>query len=319
MKKIKTRHGFLFRKIIALGRVIKKKPKIYNLNDEEVLEHSIIISNHSAASGPLTLSLFFPKFFVPWGTHEMTENYVNRWKYLYHIFYQQKIGYGKVKAFILATLFAIISKLLYNGMQLIPTYTDLRFKQTIESSLNHLEKNNSILVFPEDSAFGYHEKLTKYNAGFVYLSEKYYQKHGIDLPIYPIYYHKVLGSLIIGKKEYIKPLLDKGMNRYEIANYFKDLTNELADKLFSLERSKEGYSERKIFKGRLLNKLKNIREKHLDLSLSDFKISQKEESDYMLLKTRKQIMKQLMGKNDLILAESTGEQNINLKIRYFRR
>ena len=147
MKKLKTKHGFIFSPATKIAKLFKKKPKIYNLNDEE-LEKGIIASNHSAASGPLTLSLYFPVFFVPWGTHEMTENYKNRWNYLYHIFYTQKLGYGKFKSFILATLFGVISKMLYNGMQLIPTYSDINLKHTINLSIAHLEKGNSILIFP---------------------------------------------------------------------------------------------------------------------------------------------------------------------------
>ena len=235
MRKIRTSYGPIFKPVLKIARLFKKKPRIYNLNEEE-LEHGIIVSNHSAASGPLTLALYFPVFFVPWGTHEMTENYINRWKYLYHIFYQQKLGYKKVKSYILATLFGIISKMLYNGMQLIPTYQDMRLTTTIKRSIAQLKAGNRVLIFPEDSNTGYHEKLIKYNPGFVFLSERYYKEENIDLPVYPIYYHKKIGALIIGKKEYINKLKEEhGFDRDEVAKYFKDITNKLADKLFELE------------------------------------------------------------------------------------
>lgn len=236
MYKTKNKHGFFFSIVKKIAMIFKKKPKIYNLNDEDDFEKGIIISNHSAASGPLTLSLYFPTFFVPWGTHEMTENYKNRWNYLYHIFYQKKLGYNKFKSFVIATLFAIISKMLYKGMQLIPTYTDMRYKNTINISINHLEAGNSVLIFPEDSDDGYLEKPTRYNNGFVYLHQKYYEKFNIDLPIYPIYFHKRLNALIVGKKEYIKDKLLNN-NRHYVANHFKDVTANLADELFRLEKN----------------------------------------------------------------------------------
>lgn len=232
MSNIRTEPGPIFKHVIKSVRLFKKRPKIYNLNDEEEMEKGIIISNHSAASGPMTLALYFPSFFVPWGTHGMTENYFKRWKYLYHIFYQQKIGYGKFRSFILATLFGIVSKRLYVGMQLIPTYGDMRLANTIKLSVNHLKAGNSVLIFPEDSDTGYHEKLIKYNQGFVFLSERHYKLESIDIPIYPIYYHKQKGVIIIGKKEYINKLKkEKGFNREEVAEYFKNRTNELFDKL----------------------------------------------------------------------------------------
>ena len=207
-------------------KLFKKQPKIYNMNDEK-LEQGIIISNHSAASGPLTLSLYFPVFFIPWGTYEMTGKYKERWNYLYHIFYQQKLGYSKFKSFIIATLFAVISKILYNSMQLVPTYPNVNFRKTIELSKAHLNKGNNILIFPEDSNTGYHEHLIKYNNGFAYLSESYYKDTNINLPIYPIYYHKILNAMIIGEAVDIKNLRDNKMSRDEISNYFKDLTNKI--------------------------------------------------------------------------------------------
>ncbi|MFA5693029.1 MAG: hypothetical protein WC907_05370 [Acholeplasmataceae bacterium] len=311
MKKIKTKHGIIFNPLTKIFKLFKKKPKIYNLNEEETHDQGIIISNHSAASGPLTLSIYYPTFFVPWGTYEMTEKYTVRWKYLYHVFYTQKLGYNKFKSFILATLFGVISKMLYNGMQLIPTYPNLNFKHTIKLSINHLKKGNSILVFPEDSNTGYHEKLIKYNNGFVYLSEKYFKETKIDLPIYPVYYHKVLGSMIIGKKVYINDLKDKGLNRTEIADYFKDITNELAHELFKLERKRPIFKEEKVFKLRLINKLKNISGNYIELSVNDFDFLNNKET-YL---TYQEIMKKVMTKKDEIINEFKGR----LKIRYYRR
>jgi 1-acyl-sn-glycerol-3-phosphate acyltransferase len=236
MRKIKTKHGFIFSIVKTIVRIFKKKPKIYNLNEEESFEKGIIISNHSAASGPMTLSLYFPTFFVPWGTHEMTENYIKRWKYLYYTFYQKKLGYKKFKSFMIATLFAIISRMLYNGMQLIPTYVDIRYRNTIQRSIEHLETGNSVLIFPEDSNDGYLEKTKKYNNGFVYLCQKYYEKNKVDLPIYPIYFHKRLNAFIIGKKEYIQDKLVNDNSREQIAKHFKDITANLDDQLFALEK-----------------------------------------------------------------------------------
>lgn len=311
MKKVKTKHGFIFKPLMKVLKAFKKKPKIYNLNKEETHEQGIIISNHSAASGPLTLALYYPAFFVPWGTHEMTERYSVRWKYLYRVFYTQKLGYKKFKAFILATLFGIISRMLYNAMQLIPTYTNLKLKRTINLSIKHLKKGNSILIFPEDSNTGYHEKLVKYNNGFVYLSEKYFQETNVDLPIYPVYYHKLLKAMIIGEKVYIDKLKEQGLNREEIAGYFKDLTNNLALELFELERKRPVFKEKKIFKLRLINKIKNITSSYIDLTVDDFEFLNNKETYH----TYQEVMKRVMSKKDKIINDFKGR----LKIRYYRR
>lgn len=65
-KKIKNKHGIIFRSLMKALKLFKRKPKIYNLNDEKLKNNAIYISNHSAASGPLTISLYFPVFFIPW-------------------------------------------------------------------------------------------------------------------------------------------------------------------------------------------------------------------------------------------------------------
>ena len=70
-------------------RIFTRKPKIINLNDK-IEDRAIYLSNHSGSSGPFTLEMFFPKYFVPWGTYEMCGGYRDRWKYLYHVYLRQK-------------------------------------------------------------------------------------------------------------------------------------------------------------------------------------------------------------------------------------
>ena len=55
-------------------RIFTRKPKIINLN-EKIEDKAIYLSNHSGSSGPFSLELFFPKYFVPWGTYEMCGGY----------------------------------------------------------------------------------------------------------------------------------------------------------------------------------------------------------------------------------------------------
>lgn len=237
--KIYTTTRPVYKFFAPLVKLFKRKPKIFNLNTEPFKEPCIIISNHSGASGPLTMALYYPQFFIPWGTHAMTGRYKARWNYLYHVFYQQKLGYRKFRSFILATSFGIVSKMLYNGMQLIPTYEDLRFKDTINLSVAHLNNGSNILVFPEDSNNGYHENLLSYHSGFVFLWQEYFKRTEIDLPIYPVYYHKRKGAMVIGPKTYITPLIADGLSRDQIAEFFKNLTNDLRIELFEKLKQKQ--------------------------------------------------------------------------------
>lgn len=233
-----SQHGKFFSLVKRIVKLFKKNPLIINEN-ESFANKAIFISNHSAASGPMVLSLYFPKLFVPWGAHPMTEGYKQRWDYLYHVFYTQKLGYGKVRSYILATLFAIVSRLLYRGMRLIPTYTDMRLLRTFHLSDEVINQDTAILVFPEDSSKGYHEVLTKYNIGFVSYALHYYKRYKIDLPIYVVYFNKRLNVMMVEKPTFIQEMVKKGMTRKEIANYFKDKTNDMGEKAKEIVLNKE--------------------------------------------------------------------------------
>jgi hypothetical protein len=219
------RSGPITRGLKAILRLIIKKPRI--LGNTDIPDQAILLANHNGAAGPFILSLYFPRLFVPWGAHPMTEGYSSRWRYLYHIFYQQKLKYKRFPAFLLATLFGIISKRLYVGMHVIPTYQDSRLLSTYSISMEHLDCGNPILVFPEESEEGYFEVLSKYNAGFVVLAKTYLSKRQVDLPIYPIYFSKKEGIILVGDPEPIGKLLSSGMSRDEIAEHFRARTNAL--------------------------------------------------------------------------------------------
>ena len=226
MKKIKktVQYNWFLKLISRIIMTFRKQPKI--IIKEPLPEQAIYIANHSGAAGPLTLSIYFPKYMSSWGHHMMTEHYFRRWKYLYYIFYQQKLKYSKLRSFILASVFGLISKTLYKGVQLIPTYTDLRFIKSIKLSMKHFDVGNSILIFPEDSGDGYHEEIKDFHAGFVSLAKTYFKKHGVDIPIIPIYYHKLAQEIRVGKSYFLNEFKHIS-DRYIIANKFKDIINRL--------------------------------------------------------------------------------------------
>ncbi len=227
MKRIKKieKHNWFIRLIKYIIKKIRNTPKVI-ITEKELPSEAIYIANHSGAAGPLTLSVYFPIILVPWGAYPMTRNYFSRWKYLYHVFYLKKLEYSKVKSFILATLFAIISKILYNGVKLIPTYPDIRLKHTVNESIEHLDNHNSLLIFPEDSTNGYHQLIKSFYPGFVYLAEKYYSKRKIHIPIIPVLYNQEEQKIIIGK-QYSLPDFKNFKDRKQIAEEFRKILNSL--------------------------------------------------------------------------------------------
>ena len=228
-------HFAFFKKIF---KIFKKKPEIIDLNEGKLGSKIIFVSNHSGASGPMNLNLFFPYRFIPWGAHEMCGNYKERWNYLYHIFYRQKLHWGKFKSFIIATLFGLISKYLYNNVGLIGTYTDARLITTIKKSVKVLDENVPVLIFPEDSSKGYFDKPTEYLQGFIVLAKTYYKKRGEDVPVCPVYFSKKLARIVIGKPVMVNELLKSGKTEKEVASLVLEKTLNLLSEYFTeLEKS----------------------------------------------------------------------------------
>ena len=221
----------IFSKFKAIFRLFKKRPEIIDMSGD-LPDAKLFIANHSAANGPFTYELFFPHTFRPWGAHQMCGNYKERWDYLYYIFYQQKLHFCKPVAFIIATLFAVISKLCYNGAELIPTYHDIRMKNTITTSLNILKDGGNVLIFPENSDDGYHEVLKEFHPGFVTLAKYFKKRTGKDLPICTVYFSGKKNRMVIDKPVYLQKLIEESnlSNDLQIAEFFKNKINELGEK-----------------------------------------------------------------------------------------
>ncbi len=198
--------------------------------DGEVPEKSIIVANHSAKSGPMALEINYPVFNVKWGAYQMLGNYKSRFLYLRNVLYIQKCGKNKFVATLKSLFEALFSKMIYKGMKIFPTFQDGRLKDTIKASLDVLNQNMSIMVFPENSNSGYFDELIELFGGFVILAEQYYKKTGEDLPIIPVYYYKKTKQIIIGKRSYVQQLKAQGMDRDAVCEYFKNEINELYHK-----------------------------------------------------------------------------------------
>lgn len=212
----------------AILRLFKKRPSIIEL--ESVSDQpTIYVANHAAANGPFTYELFFPHRFVPWGTHEMCGNIVQRWNYLYHVFYRQKLGFSPLKSFLIATPFCVISKMLYDGAELIPTYKDIRLSSTIKRSIQAMKNGNSVLIFPENSEdVGYCENIDRFHRGFVLLARRFQSNTGREVPICPVYYNGKRNRMVIGRPVYLRELRNQGVHTDDmVANFFRDRLNQL--------------------------------------------------------------------------------------------
>ena len=230
--KVPKRRQPIFTPVKQVLKLFYRKPKIVYL-DEKLPDKAIIISNHCSKKGPMALEIYLPVFNVKWGAYEMLGNYKSRFRYLRDVYYMQKKGLGKFSASLHAGFEAIFSKLFYKGMKFLPTYSDGRLMTTINNSMKVLDSGASIMIFPENSNEGYKEEMTEFFPGFVMLAERYLKKGG-DAPICPIYYNDKKRVIIVGKQYNIKEFIDKGLDRYQIAEEVRNIVNDLYHKSLNL-------------------------------------------------------------------------------------
>ena len=224
----KKRRQPFFKLIGIILRPFVKKPKrIINYNDK-IEDKSIIISTHCGKNGPYCLSQYLPFKHATWGAYEMLGKYRERRRYLRDVLYIKKLHKKKFPSSVKATFEAFFNIYIYKGMSVIPTYTDLRFKNTLQYSFECLDNDLPILIFPEDSSNGYLEYLDTLLPGFIHLSDKFYKKEKIDLPVYPMYYDYRGKTIIIGKPIYIQKLKqDKKIDNDSLCILFRDEINKL--------------------------------------------------------------------------------------------
>ncbi len=203
-----------------------RRPKVINLG-EGLDPNAIYISNHSGASGPVTHELYLDVPFYAWGTNEMCFSIRERWNYLLHIYYHQKKHLNYFFAFFASLVALPVTTVFYKGMQILPTYMDARLFPTMKKSMSILKDGNAILIFPEDSSKGYFEELTYYYRGFVMLARLYERSQKIELPIVAMYLNKKANTLVIDKPRYLSEFADSGLTDDEIAEWFKNRTNQL--------------------------------------------------------------------------------------------
>lgn len=112
-------------------------------------------------------------------------------------------------------------------MQIIPIYNDGRFKKSINIAIETLEKNISLLIFPENSNEGYFDELRGFHGGFWLIAREYHRKTGKDLKIINMYYSKKNKKIIVDEPLSYVELSKELKNHKEASAYFLEKTNNL--------------------------------------------------------------------------------------------
>lgn len=215
-------------------RIIYRKINTVVLG-EPLQDKCVYLANHANKMGPVMYEMFFPVYTVKWGAHQMLGNYGERKAYLRDVLYIQKNGMGKRRAAFKAVFEAFFSQFFYKGMKFLPTYPDMRLVKTVKKSVEVLNDNTALMIYPEDSDAGYHNEMTGFFSGFALVLENYYKKNGVDVPVRCIYYHKKKRLMVVSESFYLQDFVKQGMDRNAVAEFMKDKVNELYKRIESGE------------------------------------------------------------------------------------
>jgi len=204
-----------------------KKPEFIYLG-EKPSESAIILSNHVGTDAPMSLEIYADFPIRMWGTHEMNSGLIKMYKYQSRVYYHEKKHWNIHLARLFCLLASPLTNLFYKGLNLISTYKDYRFKQTLEESLTTIkDTKENIVIFPEKSDEGYLDELQGFHGGFVVLGD-YLLKRGIDVDVYVSYFKLNERKYIFGHPIKFSKIKEMGLNRNEITEYLVNECNKLS-------------------------------------------------------------------------------------------
>lgn len=225
--KNKPNRKLWFKNLCKFMKLFIKKSEFKYLGDG-LVPGSIVLSNHVGTSAPLALELYGPKPIRHWGANEMNSGLIKLYKYQTKIYYHEKKHWNLFGARMFCLLASPLTNIFYKGLNLISTYRDVRFKHTIEESMESIKIGESIIIYPEDSTKGYLDVLEGFHAGFILLA-KTCLKNGIDVPIQVAYYNKTKRTYIIDKPIMFSSLVETYGTKEAISKVLCDRCNELGE------------------------------------------------------------------------------------------
>jgi hypothetical protein len=227
-KEKKQKKPLMFRFIKWLIGVFFRKKKLIgleNLGDEPC----IVVGNHAQAFGPLFGELHFPTPVKIWCVDKML-NKKEAGAYAFEDFWS---GKPKSTRWFFKLLSPLLGRILYFAMsnaECIPVYRDMRALNTYKLTVQALEQEKNVLIFPEGRE-KYNDIVNKFQERYVEVAKIYCKRTGKALSFVPMYYAVSLKTVVFGKP--IQFSLDKSVEEQmsEISKYLMEEITKMAKEL----------------------------------------------------------------------------------------
>lgn len=225
-RKLVKKGKWWFRGLKRLMTMRYKAPQFIFLDGKEFENGSLILSNHEGTDAPMSLEMYLDKPIRMWGAHEMNSGLIKMYKYQTRVYYHEKKHWNLHLARLFCLIASPLTNLFYKGFNLISTYRDARFIKTLKESLQAVKNNESIVIYPEDSAKGYLAQLEGFFAGFAVFAEHAFKK-GIDLPIVVSYFRKSQKVFVFDKPIKYSALIAEYGTKEKVIEHLLSRCNEL--------------------------------------------------------------------------------------------
>lgn len=219
------RKPFLFKSIEFFAKLFYRRYQII-YEEEETSHGNIFVANHSQIHGPLATYLYYPNKKKIWVIGQMTK-LKEVPAYAFEDFWRDKPKithwFYRLLSFIIAPLSVFIMK----HANTIPVYKDMRISKTFRDSMETLNNEEDIFLYPEYRQ-EYNHIINDFQVNFIDLARVYYKKYNHELKFYPVYISKSLRKIMIGRPTTFNPNENINEERIRISEYLKENITRLA-------------------------------------------------------------------------------------------
>lgn len=226
---MKQRKPFFYRLIQGTVRLLYRKYTVTEENPSET-GGNIYISNHAQIHGPIGHQLYFPRAKKIWVIGEMC-NRQEACDYSIKDFWPHKSRTTKWIYILFSKLvISWLAPYLFTHADTIPVYKDIRLRQTMNLTIDALERGEDVVIFPEHQVV-YNRYINDFQEHFVDVAKRYTRRVGKNLQFYPVYTCPSLKKILIGRPISYDATHQPDEERIRIITHLQNEITRLGDSL----------------------------------------------------------------------------------------
>lgn len=212
--------------------VVQKSYYRYTFEEKEVRINSgnIYISNHAQIHGPLAFELYFPDPKKIWVIGEICSRKTSSEYAMQDFWPNMKKGTKWLYWLFSKLIISWLGPYIINNSNTIPVYKDIRLRETIRSTVEHLIEGQDIIIFPEYDA-PLNKYINDFQKRFVDIAQHFNKREKRPLYFYPVYICPNLKKIIVGRPTQVDASKPFAEEKARIITYLQTSITNMADSL----------------------------------------------------------------------------------------